>query len=103
MTRRLFRMLATLAVVSMPVIGASSSASAQTDVVTVPATTAPASTAAPAGPATTATGDTTLGLGHDSGRHRRDDGSTPTGWIVVGVLAFVAIAVAAILAARRRR
>ena len=80
-----------------------------------PATTAPATTAAPAttgpattgpattGPASTVTGDTTLGLDTSTSDAETDDGSTSTVWIVVGVIAFIAIAVTAILVARRRR
>jgi uncharacterized protein YcnI len=64
-----------------------------------PATTEPATTA----PASTATGDTTLGLDTSTSDADVDDGSTSTVWIVVGVIAFIAIAVTAILAARRRR
>ena len=69
------------------------------DTTAAPATTEPATTA----PATTATGDTTLGLDTSTSDAEGDDGSTSTVWIVVGVIAFVAIAVTAILAARRRR
>lgn len=46
-------------------------------------------------------GDTTLELG-TSATASEDDGSTPTVWIVLGVIAFVAIAGGVILAARRR-
>ena len=77
---------------------------------TGPASTGPATTAAPAttepattAPVSTATGDTTLGLDTSTSDAEGDDGSTSTVWIVVGVIAFVAIAVTAILAARRRR
>jgi periplasmic copper chaperone A len=84
-----------------------------------PASTAPASTPASTGPettgapstteppttaaASTATGDTTLGLDTSASDAGSDDGSTSAAWIVVGVLAFIAVAVAVILAARRRR
>ncbi|MET0662440.1 MAG: DUF1775 domain-containing protein [Ilumatobacteraceae bacterium] len=78
-----------------------STASAPTGPATTgaPATTEPATTA----PVSTATGDTTLGLDTSTSDAEGDDGSTSTVWIVGGVIAFVAIAVTAILAARRRR
>ncbi len=78
-----------------PATGPASTGPATTE----PATTEPATTV----PVSTATGDTTLGLDTSTSDAEGDDGSTSTVWIVVGVIAFVAIAVTAILAARRRR
>lgn len=78
-------------------------------VATEPAATEPAESA-PAEPETTVEAtavaptepdDTTLGLG-TAADASDEDGSTPTAWIVIGVIAFVAIAAAAIIAARRR-
>ena len=96
-----------------------------TTVPSTPESTAPASTAPPtttatsSAPATEAptssadetttepdvsdTADTTLGLDTNPADGAGDDGSTSAVWIVVGVIVFVAIAAAAILAARRRR
>ena len=81
---------------------------------TAPASTAPATTALPttelpttaaatSAPVATDTDDTTLVLDTSPSDADGDDGSTSTVWIVVGLIVFVAIAVAAILAARRRR
>ena len=85
---------------------------------TVPASTEPATTESPttvlattavpttepasSAPVATDTGDTTFEL-DTTATNAGEDSSTSTVWIVVGVIAFIAIAVGAILAARRRR